>query len=230
MLTFGASLAAFVLLHVGVSGTGLRRGLQARLGENAYRGLFSLASVVLLVAMIWTYGAARASAANVDLWSPPALIKHLGAGIAVLGVWLAIMGYLAPNPTAIGMDFALKRDNPATGITRVTRHPFLWGVALWGFGHVLMNGDRASLALFVGLAGMCLLGTRSIDAKTADRDPEAWARLAAVSSNVPFAAIAQGRTQLSLKELAWRPFAAAAVVAAAWIWHGVIVGVPVALG
>jgi uncharacterized membrane protein len=225
MLMFGAALAAFVLLHVGVSGSGLRSGLVKAMGPNAYRGVFSLASVVLFVALIWTYGAARASAENVNLWLPPEPLRALGAGIATLGVWLAIMGYLQPNPTAMGMEFALKRDNPVVGVTRLTRHPFLWGVALWGFGHVLMNADRASLALFVGLAGMCLLGTRSIDAKTAARDPEAWERLAAASSNVPFAAIAQGRTRLSLRELSWRPFAAAAVTAAAWVWHQVYVGV-----
>lgn len=225
MLIFGAALAAFILLHVGISGSGLRPGLTRALGANAYRGLFSLASVVLLAALIWTYGAARGSAENINLWVPPEPLRAAGAGIAALGVWLAVMGYIQPNPTAMGMEFALQRDNPAIGITRVTRHPFLWGVAVWGLGHVLMNADRASLALFVGMAGMCLLGTRSIDAKTAARDPEAWARLAAVTSNVPFAAMAQGRTTLSLKELSWRPLAAAAVTAAAWVWHQVYIGV-----
>jgi uncharacterized membrane protein len=39
-------------------------------------------------------------------------------------------------------------DAPARGIQRVTRHPFLWGVAVWAFVHLIANGDVASLMLF----------------------------------------------------------------------------------
>jgi uncharacterized membrane protein len=85
---------------------------------------------------------------------------------------------------------------------RISRHPFLWGIALWGAGHLMANGEMASVLLFGGLAVMVLLGTRSIDRKAAARDPEGWARFGAVTSNVPFGAIIQGRNRLALGEIA----------------------------
>lgn len=45
-----AAAVFFVVIHIGVSGTGLRRGLVARIGEGPYMGLFSLAS---LGGMVW---------------------------------------------------------------------------------------------------------------------------------------------------------------------------------
>lgn len=35
----------------------------------------------------------------------------------------------------------------ARGIVRITRHPFLWGVALWALVHFIVNGDLASVIL-----------------------------------------------------------------------------------
>ena len=51
MLELVLASAAFVLLHLCISGTVLRDRLVSRLGEGAYMGLFSLASVAILV---WT--------------------------------------------------------------------------------------------------------------------------------------------------------------------------------
>jgi uncharacterized membrane protein len=110
-------------------------------------------------------------------------------------------------------------------VLRITRHPFLWGVALWGGAHLLSNGDRASVMLFGGLALMVLLGTRSIDRKSRARDPEGWAPFAAVTSNVPFAAIAQGRNRFAFGEMGWRLLVALAAYALFGYFHGAIIGV-----
>ena len=72
MTMFALALGAFILLHVGVAATPLRAGLVKSIGEGRYRGLFSLASVVVFVWMIWSFGAARIDPANGSLWSPPA--------------------------------------------------------------------------------------------------------------------------------------------------------------
>ena len=117
---------------------------------------------------------------------------------------------------------------PAHGILRITRHPFLWGVALWSAGHLLVNGERFAVMLFGALGLMVLFGTRSIDRKGRARDPDGWGRFEQVSSNVPFAAIAQGRNNLRFGEMGWRVLAGLAVVALlAWA-HPMLFGTPVA--
>ena len=76
---------------------------------------------------------------------------------------------------------------------RITRHPFLWGVALWAAGHLMVNGDLASLILFGSLLVLAVFGTGSIDAKRRRALGEKWDAFAAKTSAVPFAAIAAGR-------------------------------------
>jgi uncharacterized membrane protein len=227
MTGFMLALTAFVLLHVGVSATPLRRALVGGIGEGAYRGLFSLASAGLLAWMIWSFGAARIDPANAPLWAAPAWGRHVAATLVLLGFLLAVTGLLTPGPTLAGFEGALRKPEPAKGILRVTRHPFLWGVALWGLGHLAANPEPASLLLFGGLAGMSLLGTSSIDRKSAARSPADWEGFRKVTSNVPFVAIAQGRNRLVLGEMAPRlVIALAAFGLVAWA-HGPAFGVRV---
>lgn len=204
MTMFALALGAFILLHVGVSATPLRAGLVKGIGEGPYRAVFALASAAALGWMIWSFGAARVAADNRSLWSPPEWGRHVTATLVLAGFLLAVTGLTTPGPTTAGFEGTLAKPDVAKGIFRITRHPFLWGVALWGLGHLAANPEATSIMLFGGLAAMCLLGTRSIDAKSAARNPEGWARFKAVTSNVPFAAIVQGRNKLALGEIAPR--------------------------
>jgi uncharacterized membrane protein len=228
MTNFTFALAAFVLLHVGVAATGLRGALVARIGERPYRGLFALASAGVLVWLIFAFGAMRADPYDplrAPLWLPPAWARYAGQALAFLGLLIAFTGLFTPGPTLAGFEGALAKEDPAKGILRITRHPFLWGVVLWAAGHLLANGERFSIMLFGALGLMALYGTRSIDRRRASANPEGWAKFAAVTSNVPFAALAQRRTRLSFSELSWRPFLAAAITAAVAYTHQWFVGI-----
>lgn len=204
MSGFAFALALFVLLHIGVSATGLRTRLIARFGAGAYRIAFSLASLGLFVWMIFGFAALRRDPfdpLNEAFWSPPDWSRWPAYALILIGFVLIASGLSARNPTMAGMEGALHKPEPARGVIRITRHPFLWGVAFWGAGHLLVNGERFTLMLFGALALMAIYGARSIDRKGAARDPEAWARFADVTSNAPFAAIAQGRNRIVLGEL-----------------------------
>lgn len=230
MGAFTAALAGFVLLHIGVSATGLRRALVGAIGEGPYRGLFSLASAGLLVWMIVALGQVMADPfdpLNQALWAPPAWTYWPGVTLIGLGFMLAVAGLLTPGPTLAGFESkALAQAEPARGVLRITRHPFLWGVALWAAGHVLLNGERFALMLFGALGLMVLFGTRSIDRKGRARDPEGWAKFDAVSSNIPFAAIVQGRNKLALGEIWWRLLAGFAVFLLVGLAHQRLFGAP----
>jgi len=224
MTMFALALGAFILLHVGVSATPLRGALVKGMGEGPYRGLFALSSVGVLVWVLFSYGAARADPANAVLWSAPDWGRHVTATLVLAGFLLAVTGLLTPGPTTAGFEGALKKPDPAKGILRVTRHPFLWGVALWGAGHIFANPEATSLMLFGGLGAMALLGTRSIDRKSKARDPEHWEAFRAVTSNVPFAAIAQGRNRFAIGETLPRMLVALIVFGAVAYFHGPMFG------
>ena len=217
MNTFAWALMGFVALHIGISATGVRPMLVARVGEGPYRIAFSLASIVLLAVLIFGFIDMRADlfdAMNEPLWRPPEWLRWLAAALMLLAFLFVVVGVLTPGPTYAGFEAkSLALPEPAHGILRITRHPFLWGVAIWALAHLLTNGERFALTLFGGLGLMALYGARSIDRKGAARDPEGWARFAAATSNVPFAAILQGRNRLALGEMGWRLGAALAAFA-----------------
>jgi uncharacterized membrane protein len=228
---FAPALALFVLMHVGISATGLRSRIVSRIGEGPYRGLFSLASLALLAWLVMGFGGMRADPfdpLNESLWSPPSWLHWPAIVIVGLGVLLAVAGLLSPGPTLAGFEArALAQAEPARGALRITRNPFLWGVALWALGHLLANGERWAVMLFGALGAMVLFGARSIDRKGAARNPELWAKFAAVTSNIPFAAIVQGRNKLVVSELWWRLLAAIAVFVIVGFAHRSLFGMAV---
>jgi uncharacterized membrane protein len=224
------ALAGFVLIHVGLSATGLRAAVAGRIGEGPYRGLFSLASLGFLVWMIQSYGAMRADPfdpLNETLWAPPDWLHWPAVGLASFGIALAVAGVLTPGPTLAGFEKrGLEQAEPARGVLRITRHPFLWGVSLWALAHLMLNGERFALMLFGALGVMVLFGARSIDRKGRARSGEAWERFEDVTSNVPFAAITQGRNHLAVGEIGWRALAGLIVALGVAFAHPMLFGAP----
>ena len=221
-----AAAAFFVLLHLLVAGTRVRDGLVARVGQGPYLGLFSLASAAGLVWLGFAFGDARGDPANDVLWSVNPATRHLQLVLTLIAFLLIVPGLLTPNPTSVRQEGALDRPDVARGMLRITRHPFLWGVAIWAIGHLLVNGDAASLILFGSLLALALFGTASIDAKRKRLLGAKWDPFAVITSNVPFLAIVQGRQRLSLGEIGWWRIALAVVLWAALTWaHPYFTGV-----
>lgn len=225
MLNLVAASAFFVLIHLLISGTRVRDGLIARIGQGPYMGLFVVLSIIGLVWLGFAFGEARTSPANAPYWSVGDASRHIQMALQLVAVLLIVIGLATRNPTSVRQESAIER--PVRGILRVTRHPFLWGVALWALGHLVVNGDRASLILFGSLLVLAVTGTASIDAKRKRALGEAWDGFAAQTSNVPFAAIVAGRQRLMLGEIGvWRILAAVAVYLALILAHPWITGVP----
>lgn len=212
-----AAAVAFLALHLLVAGTRVRDVIVGAAGERAYLGLFSLASLGGIVWLALSYNAASAAGSGV-LWDFGPGVKHLGFIVVGVAFLLGVPGLLTLNPTTVGMEGAVAQE--VTGVLRITRHPFLWSVALWAAFHLLANGDAASVVLFGTFLTLSVLGTFSIDAKRARKMGAAWTPFAQRTSNVPFAAVLAGRNSLKLGELAgWRQAAALGVLLAALFAH-----------
>lgn len=213
-----AACAYFLLIHFGVSGTRLRDALTGRLGEQAFRGLFSLASIAGIAWMVYAYRRAPL----MPTWGFVAGFRPAAYVLVCIAFLFAVVGILTPSPTQVGMESRLD-PAAARGMVRITRHPFLWGVGLWALTHLIVNGDAASLILFGTLLVLAIGGTASIDAKRRRAYPEQWPKFARATSSVPFAAIARGDNRLGpawAQIGLWRLLAALVLYAAAFYLHG----------
>lgn len=196
MLALAAGV--FLITHF-VPSTPLRPRLIGVLGENAYLGLYSLVSLAVLVWTIWAY----IRAPYERLWVGDEF-KAWTVVLMPVSLVLVAAGGLGKNPSAVRQESLLRSLGEPRGILRVTRHPIQWGIALWALLHLIARGDTASVLFFGGFAVLSILGSVLIDARKGKALGADWQRFASVTSNVPFAAIIQGRNHFSLAEIGWK--------------------------
>lgn len=131
-----------------------RAAVIGRIGDNAYRGMFSLVVLAGLVLIVIGW-----RSADVSLHYRPPLF---GSPI-VTGLMYASFALLAAA-------------NMPGNTKRIIRHPMLTGVIVWSIAHLLANGDSRSVVLFGGLGIWALLSIILINRR--DRD---WERPEPVS-------------------------------------------------
>jgi uncharacterized membrane protein len=149
---------AFAGSHLTLSSLGIRRRLIARIGENAFRGLYSLIALVIFVPLVWTYFGNKH--AGTVLWSVPpgpALRWTLYVGMGTAFV-LVVASFVRPSPAAV-----VPGPSEPRGVYLITRHPLLMGLALFGLVHLLPNGSTADVAFFGGFVVFTLIGAAHQD-------------------------------------------------------------------
>lgn len=107
----------------------VRATLIARMGESAYKGLYSAASALGLVLIIWGFGAYRAGG-YIPVWEPPKALTHL-ALLLNLPIFILLAAVYLPGR-----------------IKAAAKHPMLLAVKIWATAHLLANGDLGSMLLF----------------------------------------------------------------------------------
>jgi uncharacterized membrane protein len=210
---------AWLFLHFVVSGTGVRGVLTGILGEGAYLGLYSLASLGGIVWLAMAYNSAS-ELGLAPVWDLGPGVAHSGLIVMAIAFVFGLPGVLMPSPTGVAQGALAGDPASARGVLRITRHPFLWSVALWAAFHLAANGDPASIVFFGTWLILSAGGTFSIDAKRRAALGARWEPYAGATSNIPFAAILAGRQRLSVSELlTWRQGVACVLFVAALFAH-----------
>jgi len=129
-------IVSFAILHfIPFWGRNVRAGAVGVIGEMPYKGLYALATLGSFVMMVMGWKSAE-----------------------VLPVYDAPLWGMHVTPLFVLAGFILfVASNAPTNIKRIVRHPQLMGVALWGIGHLLSNGENRSLLLFAGMTIFCFV-------------------------------------------------------------------------
>ncbi len=202
------AMALFVGAHFVLSAPPVRKPLVGMLGEWPFLGLYSL---IALVSLAWVLSA-YAAAPSLAIWTPPTGLRHLSLSVMPFACILVVAALTTPNPSLAGVDGATIARRGPVGILKITRHPMMWGFALWGITHLLANGDAAGMILFGGMTVLALGGALAIDARKRGLPGTEWAAYCAKTSYIPFAAVVAGRTRVGLREIGYGRLAGGVVL------------------
>lgn len=147
-----------------------------------------------------------ASASSFRLFTSSTEPHPVQLPLQLAAIVLITAGLTTRNPMIAGLGHAIQQPDVVRGVLRITRHPFLWGVAIFAAGHMLILSDAASWGFFGTLLVLALTGTLSIDLKRQRVWGRAWEEFAARTSNLPSRAILGGRQSLNLREICWWRF------------------------
>lgn len=123
-------LVLFLGLHsVRIFAEPWRTAQIARRGEGAWKGIYSLLSLVGLALIVWGYGQARLD--PTVLWASPTWTRHLASLLVLIAFVLLAAAYV-----------------PKNSIRHRLHHPMVLGVKVWAIAHLLANNTLADVLLF----------------------------------------------------------------------------------
>jgi uncharacterized membrane protein len=136
-----------LVIFLGVHSTrvfaeGWRTQMVARLGDNGWKGVYSVVSLVGFVAIIYGYGQARLD--PTVLWGSPVWVRHLASLLTLVAFVLLAGAYV-----------------PGNAIKARLKHPMVLGVKVWAFAHLVSNNTVADLLLFGGFLLWAVLSFRA---------------------------------------------------------------------
>ncbi len=213
-------IGGFALAHSGLAS--LRLEAEKRVGPRAYRVLFAIVSISLAVVLIIYFLNHRYD--GVQLW------QVQGQPWVMPLVWmLSAISFLFLYPSTFNLLEIAAIQQPKVhlydaGIVRITRHPQMVGQVIWCIAHTLWVGTTFTLATSLGLIGYHLFAVWHGDRRLTIRYGDAFAKVKAQTSVIPFLAVLQGRQTLNLQEFI-RPayLGIAAFVALFWWAHPLMI-------
>ena len=202
---------SFLASHLIISSSAVRSRLINAVGEQTYRGIYSLVAAATFTALIIEFGHHKHSGPM--LWYlrdiPP--IRWL-TWLLMLAALIFLAGsFINPNPGAMGA--AGGRAEPR-GLLKITRHPGLAGFSLFGIAHMLMNGWAGDVIFFGTFPALGILGGLHQDTRKIRELGQSYREFMAQTSFIPFAALIAGRTRFARADIPWTAISAGIVLTA----------------
>jgi len=187
-----AAAVSFVGTHFLLSHP-LRAPLVKAIGAGGFMGLYSL---VAFATLGWLALAFRSVPAEAPYWA-------VGDGLWIAGTVLTyiasvlFVGSLFGNPALPGPPNQNAAPPEPRGVFSVTRHPMMWGFALWGISHILVSPTPLNMVLAGTIIILALVGAALQDSKKRRLQPEMWPAWEARTSYLPLGAIIAGRVKFT---------------------------------
>lgn len=150
MTGFFISVGVFLAGHI-IPGL-LRERLVKRIGYVPYIIAFSILSIFLFGWVVHEVLIAE----SFPLWDHQTWQARLLVIAMLPACILWACAILQPCPLSIGRKNGFDPEKP--GINRLTRHPLLLGMVIWGLGHTIANGDLVAVVFFGGSGIFALMG------------------------------------------------------------------------
>jgi uncharacterized membrane protein len=136
-----------LLLFVGVHSVRIvaddwRHRMRNKLGENAWKGMYSLLSIAGFVLICIGYGMARHETSIV--WTPLTAMQHLAALLTLVAFIMVTAAFV-----------------PRNHLKAKLHHPMILGVKVWALAHLLANGTAAQMLLFGSFLVWAVLNFRA---------------------------------------------------------------------
>lgn len=167
----------------------LRAPLAGRMGERSFQIVYSIVAIATFIMVVQAW---RGMPAEAPLWAVGDGL-WIFASLLVLFASILFMGSLIGNPALPAPNAAFAAQGAARGVFAITRHPMMWGFALWAFAHALVVPMPGQFILSGTIIFLALFGSAGQDLKKARLMGDTWRHWAARTSFVPFARQLSGR-------------------------------------
>ncbi len=214
-----AASLAFVGTHFALSHP-FRAPLVARIGEKGFLPLYSLVAFATLGWMVLAFRAAPTA----DLGGSGET-GWIVATVITLPALVLFLGSLRGNPAFPDPGRPKPIDPAPTGVFAVTRHPMMWGFALWAVSHIVLWWSWRTLIVASAVLFLALVGAHMLDRKKAALLGDGWTAWAAQTTYWPrWGRLASVGVVLWLVSLAlwllltWAHIPTAGIPAGIWRW------------
>jgi uncharacterized membrane protein len=203
---------SFLASHLIISSSAVRPRLIGAVGEQPYRGIYSIVAAATLGPLIYEF--ARNKHAGPLLWylRDVTPIRWL-AWILMLAAFILFVGsFINPNPGGMGPSTG---GSEPRGILKITRHPSFVAFSLFGIAHMLMNGLAGDVIFFGLFPALGIIGGMHQDQRKIRELGDRYREFLAKTSFVPFAALMSGRVRWASGDMPWAAIGAGAVLTVA---------------